>query len=543
MRPIVLTILDGWGYSRERNGNAIASAKTPTLDEISQNYPSLLLQASGPAVGMTYGEPGNSEVGHLTIGTGRVIFQYLARIAKAIQKGDFSKNPVLGELAEHVQKNKSTLHIIGLLTSGAVHAHIDHVIALVAFAKNNNLPYKIHLFTDGRDSGLKEAPELLKKLSREIGGLEALASVIGRDIAMDRNNNWSFTQTAFDLITHGVGTKTTDIYNSLSQYYAQDIHDADIPPTVIQETKIADNDALVFFNFREDSMRQLIKSFTESDFKSFNRILPNNLYLATMTRYTESSQLHVLFPPPTIQNSLSEVLSTTGKKHFHIAETEKYAHVTFFFNGLRDTPFEHETDFFLESLSNPSEHPEMRAVDIATRTVEELQNESYDLYVINIANADILAHLGNLEHATQGIEAIDQAIAIIKEKVLEKDGYLIITADHGNAESMIYKKTGEQETMHDSNPVPFYLIAQEYKRTQSPEEVSSSLGEPKGLLADIAPTILELMKNRSAGRDDRHEPAFSLPSVDAAEKAFWASTGRYRRELYESRLKTRGGNS
>ena len=471
------------------------------LNEILQNYPSMLLQASGPAVGMTFGESGNSEVGHLTLGSGRIIFQYLTRINKAIRNGEFFKNSALEETVHHIQTNHSlpgrqagTLHIIGLLTSGSVHAHLDHLIALVKFAKDNNLPHKIHLFTDGRDSGLKEGIDTLKKLSTAIGGLESLATIIGRDFAMDRNNNWDKTENAYNLLVQGAGTVTEDIFKTFENYYAQGLQDGVIPPTVISDGKIKDGDAIVFFNFREDSMRQITQSFTPEANDKFQHTIPANLYIASMTQYIESPLLHVLFPPPSINNCLSEVLSANGKKHLHIAETEKYAHVTFFFNGLRNAPYENETDFFIDSLENPIERPEMRAMDIINKVNSELDRDGYDVYIINIANGDILAHLGNLEVATQGVRAIDTVLGVLKEKVLEKNGIMIITADHGNAESMIYKNTGAQETKHNDNPVLFYLIANEYKHQRTSEEINRSLSQANGLLADVAPTILDLLK-------------------------------------------------
>jgi len=494
MRPIILTILDGWGYSKNTSGNAIVGAGTPTLNEIFQNYPSMLLQASGPAVGMIYGESGNSEVGHLTLGAGRIVSQYLTRINKSIHDGEFFKNSVLEESVRHIKTNTSTLHIVGLLTSGTVHAHLDHLVALVKFAKDNNLPYKIHLFTDGRDSGLKEASDTLKNLSIQIGGLENLATIIGRDFAMDRNNKWEKTEIAYNLLVNGVGATSEDIFKTLEDYYNQDLHDGKIPATIIGASTIKANDAVVFFNFREDSMRQIVRAFTEESFDKFSRALPANLFITSMTRYTDSPLLHVLFEPPTINQCLSEVLGSNNKKHFHIAETEKYAHVTFFFNCLHNTPFEGETDLFIESLENPIEHPEMRASDIANKVVEELDRGEYDFYIINIANGDILAHLGNLEATTRGVHAVDIALGIIKEKVLEKNGIMLITADHGNAESMIYKNTGAQETKHNDNPVPLHIVAREYQRPRTAEEISSSLNSVDGILADVAPTILELLK-------------------------------------------------
>ena len=469
------------------------SAQTPTLDEITRNYPSALLQASGRAVGMTFGESGNSEVGHLTLGAGRVIFQYLNRINKNIDSGEFFENTILNEAAAHVLRNQSTLHIAGLITSGAVHAHINHLLALVHFAHEKNLPYKVHLFTDGRDSGLKEAEQLLKKLYTELGDLSHLATFVGRDFAMDRNNNWDKTEAAYRLIAEGTGVKVEDPIKALENYYVQNLTDGAIPPTVVNPSPMNSGDAIVFFNFREDSMRQILRVFVEDGFDLFLKKVPDNLYVATMTKYLESPNIHVMFPPPPVPNCLSEVLSDNGKKHFHIAETEKYAHVTSFFNGLQNEPFPGETDYFVESLEDPINNPQMRAMQIVQKVAEHLDQDEYDLYVLNLANGDMLAHLGNLEAAIKGVEAVDTALAIIKEKILEKNGVMIITADHGNVESMIYKGTGEKETRHDENPVPFHLIAAEYARTRTLEELAAWTQSPSGILADVAPTILELL--------------------------------------------------
>ncbi|MEK9157937.1 MAG: 2,3-bisphosphoglycerate-independent phosphoglycerate mutase [Patescibacteria group bacterium] len=494
MRPIVLTILDGWGYSKNTNGNAIAMAGTPVLDDIFQNYPSTLLQASGPAVGMTYGESGNSEVGHLTLGAGRIIFQYLTRINKSISNGEFFSNPALEEAGHHTEANKSTLHIVGLLTSGAVHSHIDHLSALVKFAKDRKVNYKIHLFTDGRDSGLKESTETLKRLSVMIGGLENISTIVGRDLAMNRNNNWDKTEATFNLLTKGSGAPIQkDIFKTIDTYNSQGSTDASLPAIKVSDGNIKSGDAIIFFNFREDSMRQLVEAFTESIFDKFPRNLPENLYVSSMTQYSESPLLHAMFPPPPIDHCLSDVLTLNGKKHLHVAETEKYAHVTFFFNGLRNAPYEGETDFFVESLENPIQNPEMKALDIAEKISSELDRDFYDFILLNIANGDILAHLGNLESAVRGVQAVDKALGIIRDKVLEKDGIMLITSDHGNVESMIYKNTGDKETKHDDNPVPFHLIAREYQRPRTIEEIQSSKNSVNGLLCDVAPTVLELL--------------------------------------------------
>ncbi len=495
MKPVVLTILDGWGYSKQKLGNAILNAKTPNIDSIQKNYPSLLLQASEKAAGMTWGESGNSEVGHLTIGAGRIIFQYLSRINKAIDNESFFSNEVLIKAVEHVHDNNSALHLIGLLTSGSVHAYLDHLFALIDLAKKNNvLNLKIHLFTDGKDSGLKEAPELIKKVDDYLSksGAGKIATVMGRDFAMDRGKNWNLTKAAYELLTAGIGEKSADIYKKLNEYYLNGNNDSKIPPTIIDDTGIVqENDALVFFNFREDSMRQLVESFVDKEFNIFNKKELNNIYVASLTQYIENPNLHVVFPVPEIKNGLAEVLSKNSKNQFHIAETEKYAHVTYFFNCLKNLPFDGETDLFSESVKNPLSDPKMKADDIAEKVLSELNR--YDFFVINFANGDILSHFGNLEAAVLGVQAIDDAIGKIKSAVLEKNGTMIITSDHGNAESLIYKLSGESETKHNDNPVPFYLIGKEFEQLRSNENIESTMTKSSGLLVDVAPTILELM--------------------------------------------------
>ncbi len=495
MQPVVLTILDGWGYSKQKLGNAILNAKTPNIDSIQQNYPSLLLQASGKAAGMTWGESGNSEVGHLTIGAGRVVFQYLSRINKAIDDGSFFSNEVLVKAVTHVHENNSTFHLAGLLTSGSVHAYLAYLFALIDLAKRNNIiNLKIHLFTDGKDSGLKEAPALIKKVNDYLSqkGIGKIATIIGRDFAMDRGKNWDLTKMAYELLTAGAGEKTQDIYQKLENFYSQGLNDSKIPPIIVDESGIIQkNDALIFFNFREDSMRQLAETFVDKEFNIFERKELNNLFVVSLTQYVESPNLHVVFPIPEIKNGLAEVLSKNNKKQYHIAETEKYAHVTYFFNCLKNVPFDGETDFLSESIKNPSENPEMKAGDIAERVLSEL--DRYDLFVVNFANGDTLSHFGNLEVAVKGIQAVDEAVGKIKSAVLEKGGVMIVTADHGNAESLTYKSSGESETKHNDNPVPFYLVDKQFERTRRDDEIEAAMVKAAGLLADIAPTVLELM--------------------------------------------------
>jgi len=509
MKPFVLTILDGWGYSPQRLGNAILYAQTPFIDLAQRNYPSLLLQASGKAVGMTWGEAGNSEVGHLIIGAGRTIFQYLSRINKAISDGSFYENEALLKAVNHVKNNNSTLHVAGLLTSGSVHAHMSHLFALIDLAAKNDIGnLKIHLFADGKDSGLKEAPALIKKLQDHIDktGTGVVATIIGRDYAMDRGKNWDNTKKAYGLLTRGSGDlvksqsengagKVEDIIQKIELLYTMGYTDPQLTPLLIDESGfIKDNDALIFFNFREDSMRQITRSFIEQDFQIFPIDHFSNLLVVAMTQYLENPRLSVAFPLPKIKNSLAEVLSRNGKTQLHIAESEKYAHTTYFFNCLNNTPYTGETDIFIESLEDHINNPEMRAMDIAERIEEYLKQDQYDFYVINFANPDVISHLGNLEATIRGIEKVDVAIKKIADAVLAKDGIMIITSDHGNAESMVYESSGEKKTKHEESPVPFYLIGKQFQKERKIEEIERTWSQVSGILSDVAPTILELME-------------------------------------------------
>lgn len=496
MRPVILTILDGWGYSPQKVGNAIANARTPNMDFVLANYPTVLLQASGKAVGMTWGESGNSEVGHLTIGAGRTIFQYLSRINKSIETGDFFSNPVLMKAVNFVKKNKSKLHIAGLLTSGSVHAYFNHILALLELAQKNNIPQvKLHLFTDGKDSGLKEGKQLIIKLSEYLKSYPdvKIATVIGRDFAMDRNDNWDLTEKAYNLITQGQGEKTDNMVQKLDEYYAQEIYDGHIPALVADSASIIEeNDAVIFFNFREDSMRQIARSFVDENIIDFERKAINNLLVVGMTEYLKKPNLFVAFPIPEIKNGLAEVLSLNNKKQFHIAETDKYAHVTYFFNGLKNEPLDGETDIFIKSTRKPDQNPELMANEILEKVLEELKRDFYNIMIVNFANADLVAHTGNLEKTVQGVEVVDSCVGKLKEAVLAKDGILIITSDHGNAEALAYKG-GEAETRHNISSVPFHIVVREYERQRTEEEVITALSETNGIIADVAPTILEIL--------------------------------------------------
>lgn len=499
MRPVVLLILDGWGYSLQQLGNAIATAKKPAIDNIQRNFPSLTLQASGNSVGLAWGETGNSEVGHLTIGAGRTVFQYSTRISRSIESGDFFNNPALLSACDHALNNKGSLHIIGLLGSGTVHSSMDHLFALLKLAKQKNISrVYLHLFSDGKDSGLKELPMHLAKLRDQMGkiGIGTIATIIGRNDPMDRDNNWDRTKRAFELMTKGTGEMVTELEPKIQQLYGEGKEDSGLPAMLIEPNGIVkDNDAVVFFNFREDSMRQISRSFLDPGLNTFERVLPKNLFVALMTQYFEDPalNLHIAFPLPEVNNGLAETLSAAGKKQMHIAETEKYAHATYFFNCLRNVPYEGEEDFLIESFKNDSEHPEMKAGEIADKCIAELERNVFDFTIINLANADVLSHIGNLENTIKGVEAVDAAVGRIAQTVAAKDGILVITADHGNAESLLYKGSGEAETKHDMNPVPLYIVMREFQRARSDDEILETMHNPRGLISDVAPTILDLM--------------------------------------------------
>jgi len=498
MKPVVLCILDGWGFSKQKLGNAIVNAQTSNIDFIKSNYPSVLLQASGQAVGLSWGESGNSEVGHLTLGSGRIIFQYLSRIHQAIENGKFFDNPELLRAIGHAKINRSRLHLIGLLTSSSVHAHLDHILALIDLAKRNGLTdVYLHLFTDGKDSSQKEAPFIYKKIDdfMKVSNVGKLATVIGRDIAMDRNNNWDLTKQTYNLMVEGQGEKTQDIYKTLEDKYAQGFTDINMPAIVADpDGTIRNDDAIIFFNFREDRMKQITEAFTSANFDKFERNNFPNLLVICMTQYLENAGLNIAFLPSEISNCLAETISKANLKQLHITETEKYAHVTFFFNALKQTPFDGEDDVLIKSERDATIDPAMKAREILTETTTRINKDDYSFVLVNFANADMLAHMGNFENVVKGIGILDAEIDKLRRAVLAKDGYLIITSDHGNAESLTYRGTGTPETRHNPNPVPLYFVTKEAERTRTEEEIKYSTDQAQGFLSDVAPTILELLQ-------------------------------------------------
>lgn len=503
MKPIILTILDGWGIGEPEKTNPIHLAKILNFKKIEQFYPFCSLQASGEAVGLPWKEAGNSEVGHLTIGGGRTVYQYLPRISMDIENETFFTNPAFVKTIEHVKKHNSTLHLMGLISSGNVHSYLEHVYALLELARRNNVDnLRLHLFTDGKDAPLKEGIKIVSSLEQKLKNPNwKIASIIGRNYAMDRNQNWDRTEMAYNLIVDGIGEKTFNPIERIREYYDQDIVDTYIKPVVITDDDqnpigiVKNNDAIIYWDFREDSARQLTEAFVKKDFNKFNRKPIDNLLFCAMTEYEKGLPIEIAYLPKKIANHLTEILNQYNKKVLKIAETEKYAHVTYFFNGNQEDPFPNETRKLITSnvVTHYDETPEMQAEKI-TETILEGIKENYDLIIANYANADMIGHTGNLKAGIEAVEAIDKALESLIKLAERGECILIITADHGNIEQMVSLRTGELKTEHTLNPVPFYLVGKEFKKPAANLRMQAGWGAPQGMLSDIAPTILALMQ-------------------------------------------------
>lgn len=512
MKPVVLVILDGFGIGPKTPANPLAKTELPTLEMIARTYPSTLLQASGIAVGLLWGEQGNSEAGHLTLGTGRPIYQYLPRIILAIRNGSFFTNPVLTSAARHAKTKGTRLHLMGLVSSGAVHSYIDHLYALLELAKREGLaPHQVvvHIFTDGRDAPPIEGKKVVAQLARRLAGerLGVIGSIMGRFYAMNRNQNWERTEAAYELLTQEKGELIKSPVQYLEASYKMGITDEFIKPALLASQdpdhphplSIGDGDAAIFFNYREDSARQLTNAFTEEDFAHFPRHRATNFLFSTLTQYERGSTAQAAFPPPHVTNSLGEILSRNGVRQFRIAETEKYAHITYFFNGLLEKPFDGEERILVQTpeAAHYDEHPEMGAEKLTRTLAEKISSGLYGFLLANFANVDMVAHSGNYEAAIKAAQVLDRSLATVLEAVEKQNGTLIVTADHGHVEDMRDLVTGEERTEHTTNPVPFYLAGNEYRKKRPVSRLDTLFltkdKEITGYLADVAPTILELL--------------------------------------------------
>jgi len=490
IKPVALIILDGWGIAPKGPGNAVALAKTPNMDKFWFSYPHTKLKTSGKAVGLPEGEMGSSEAGHLTIGAGRVIYQDFSRISLAISGGSFKKNKALIAACQHAKKEQTSLHLMGLLSFGSIHADRDHLYALLQLAKNQGLTkeqVKLHLFTDGRDSAPKSALALLEELKGVIEklGIGQIASISGRYFAMDRDRRWQRTQKAYQALVLGKNKKFNSAVETVQKYYQEKITDEFIPPTNITDDLIQDNDAVIFYNFRTDRARQLTRAFTEPDFHYFQRKkILKKLFFVTMTEFEKDFAVSaVAFPPRKVNYALPRVISEKGLRQLHVAETEKYGFITYYFNGLHEQILPGEERILIPStkVDTYDLKPEMSSYQVTEAVLKKIKTNLFNFLLINFANPDIVGHTGILKAGIKACEAVDDCLGKIVKEITVREGACIIVADHGNVEEMINPETNEVSTKHSLNPVPFIAIAKKWQ--------GKNKTLPIGSLADIAPTI------------------------------------------------------
>lgn len=488
----MLIIMDGWGHGLVPSSDAIANAKTPFVSSLYNKYPNTELITCGEAVGLPEGQMGNSEVGHLNIGAGRIVYQELQRINVAVREGELAESPVLKTAFDIAKSENKTLHFMGLLSDGGVHSHINHLKSLCSLAQKNGIArVAIHVFTDGRDTDPKSGLGYLEELQQHLnqsGGF--IATVIGRYYAMDRDKRWERVKLAYDALTNGVGVKATDAIEAIKLSYEEGVTDEFIKPIIITsydgspKATIQENDVVVCFNFRTDRCREITEVLTQKEFPD-QGMKPMSLHYVTMTEYDKTyKKVHVIFHNDNLTKTLGEVLEAKGLNQIRIAETEKYPHVTFFFSGGRELPFEGEKRIMIPSPKTVATYdlkPEMSAFELTEAILPEIHNKSADFICLNFANADMVGHTGVWEAAIKAVETVDTCVGKIVTKALEKDYAIFLTADHGNSDYLI-NEDGSPNTAHTLNPVPLFLISNDYKGVIR-----------NGKLGDIAPTILKYM--------------------------------------------------
>lgn len=507
-KKLVLIVLDGFGMATSTQGNAIAAAQTPHMDSLVDHYPATTLQASGPSVGLPWSEMGNSEVGHLNLGAGRIVGQDLSRITTAIEDRTFFNNPAFMAAANHVKENDSVLHLVGLASPGGVHSFDEHLYALLGFAAEQKLKkVYVHMFLDGRDTPPQIALDSAEKLNQKIAqlGVGRIVTIAGRFYSMDRAEHWNLTEQTYRAMVFGEGPQFDTAENAIRDYYSQHIYDEMVPPTIIRladgnPAKISDNDAIIFFNFRSDRALQMASAFAKKGFSKFEKPAKNfkNLFCVTITEFSQDLDAQIAFPPQEISNGFAEIISKQGLRQFHVAESEKYAHVSVFFNGgiINPLPGE-ERDIVTSPLSNYQNYadvPEMSAYKVTDALLGKL-NANFSFILANFANADMVGHTGNMQSAIQAVKVIDDCIHKIAQACLDQDTCLIITADHGNIEELVDLKSGSIDKEHSTNPVPFILVGKQFERPQAEKGGLMRLASilPIGVLSDVAPSMLELM--------------------------------------------------
>ena len=493
-KPVVLCIMDGFGFNPSDYGNAITAAKTPRLDEIFKNNPMTYIGASGMDVGLPDGQMGSSEVGHTNIGAGRVVYQELTRITKSIMDGDFFTNDVFMGAIENCKKNNSALHLIGLLSDGGVHSHNTHLYALIELAKKNGLEkVYVHALLDGRDVPPSSGVDFVKELEDKLDeiGVGKIATVMGRFYAMDRDNMWDRVGMAYNAMVNREGIVTDSALDAVKKSYetidedGKYLTDEFVMPTVVNGADaISKNDSVIFFNFRPDRAREITRTFVDPDFTGFERKAFFPLYYVCMTQYdAEMPNVHVAYKPQTLTNTMGEYLSKLGKTQLRIAETQKYAHVTFFYNGGEEKVYPGEDRVLIDSpkISTFDLKPEMSAYEVCDAACEQILSGKYDVVILNYANCDMVGHTGIFDAAVKAVEAVDECVGKLVDAVEKMDGVILITADHGNADKM-YEDDGSPFTAHTTNPVPLVVVGKE-----------CALKQEGGRLCDLSPTMLDIM--------------------------------------------------
>lgn len=486
---VTLVVLDGFGIKKEKYGNAIACAGTPNLDKLLKLYPHTTLLASGNAVGLPNGQMGNSEVGHLTLGAGRVVLQDLEKINKEIETKQFFKNENLLKAINHAKKYKSALHIMGLLSDGGVHSHINHLFAILDLAKNLDLKKVfVHVFTDGRDTFFNSGKSYIQQLQKKIEGTSfKIASISGRLYAMDREERYDRLEKAYNTLAFGENYQNKSAIEIMDENYANGIYDEFIKPTLLEKDgTINNNDSVIFYNFRSDRAIELTRAITDNKFNKFKTKKIKNLLFSAMELYSEDFlNLNIIYPPQVIEDNLSAILSNNELKQFHLAETTKYAHVTFFFNGTIEKPYKGEDRFLIESLNTKdfSYYPKMKAIEITEKALDAIASAKYDFILINYSNADMIGHTGNFESTKEAIKCVEKQAYALALATIMAGGDCIITADHGNAEEM-FDRQGNKITSHTTNPVPFILASENHKYEKLLKNAS---------IANVAPTVLKLL--------------------------------------------------
>ena len=487
----MLMILDGFGINDNERANAVKLANTPNIDKLMKTCPTTKIYTSGLNVGLPDGQMGNSEVGHTNIGAGRIVYQELTRITKSIEEGDFFSNLELVEAIENCKKNNSKLHVLGLLSDGGVHSHIRHLYAILELAKRRDFEnVYVHCFMDGRDTPPTSGESYIMKLEEKMKekNVGKIATISGRFYAMDRDKRWNRIEKAYNALVNGEGIKATSAITAIEGSYQKEVFDEFVEPTVICQNgepvaKIEENDSVIFFNFRPDRAREITRAIVDKEFKEFETRKINLNYVC-FTQYDETMpNVKIAFKPETLKNTFGEYISNKGLTQLRIAETEKYAHVTFFFNGGEEKQYPGEDRILVPSpkVETYDMKPEMSANEVTEKVVEAINSKKYDCIILNYANPDMVGHTGNLEAAIKAIETIDECVEKVVEAIKNNNAVMLITADHGNAEQMLDYKTGEPHTAHTTNPVPLILVGKEDAKLK------------EGKLADLAPTMLQLM--------------------------------------------------